>query len=177
MRGCLPLARGGEVAPVSRHVKRSFLDVEGAFMLCCFRAAFSVPSRFTFFKVETLQTKYLFFRCSGGRLPRGKRQRFRDVAFSRKKRVGGRMGGPGGKETPLCASRDRRRPQAVPVATKEATGIDSRDKGVSFPPVDSRDKGVSFPPEEQLRTRSSRPDRGLPSVPRCSSAVPLPRRG
>ena len=45
----------------------------------------------------------------------------------------GKDGGPGGKETPLCASRDRRRPQAVPVATKEATGIDSRDKGVSFP--------------------------------------------
>ena len=56
----------------------------------------------------------------------------------------GKDGGPGGKNYgnafpaerlgPLCASRDRRRPQAVPVATKEATGIDSRDKGVSFPP-------------------------------------------
>ena len=44
------------------------------------------------------------------------------------------MGGPGGRKRPLRASRDRRRPQAVPVATKEATGIDSRDKGVSFPP-------------------------------------------
>ncbi len=39
-----------------------------------------------------------------------------------------------GKAGPLCAGRDRRRPQAVPVATKEATGIDSRDKGVPFPP-------------------------------------------
>ena len=56
----------------------------------------------------------------------------------------GKDGGSGGKNYgnafpaerlgPLCASRDRRRPQAVPVATKEATGIDSRDKGVSFPP-------------------------------------------
>ena len=44
------------------------------------------------------------------------------------------MGGLGGRKHPLRASRDRRRPQAVPVATKEATGIDSRDKGVSFPP-------------------------------------------
>ena len=51
-----------------------------------------------------------------------------------KKARWGKDGGPGGKETTLCASRDRRRPQAVPVATKEATGIDSRDKGVSFPP-------------------------------------------
>ncbi len=51
-----------------------------------------------------------------------------------KKRVGGRIGGTGGRKRPLRASRDRRRPQAVPVATKEATGIDSRDKGVSFPP-------------------------------------------
>ena len=28
----------------------------------------------------------------------------------------------------------RKPPEAVPVATKEATGIDSRDEGVSFPP-------------------------------------------
>ena len=58
----------------------------------------------------------------------------------------GKDGGPGGKETPLCASRDRRRPQAVPVATKEATGIDSRDEGVPLPlnlnpqPVGSKPK-------------------------------------
>ena len=49
----------------------------------------------------------------------------------------GKDGGTGGRKRPLRASRDRRRPQAVPVATKEATGIDSRDKGVSFPPKES----------------------------------------
>ena len=61
-----------------------------------------------------------------------------------KKRAGERMGGLGGRITgtpflseragPSRASSDRRRPQAVPVATKEATGIDSRDEGFSFPP-------------------------------------------
>ena len=45
------------------------------------------------------------------------------------------MGGLGGKGNPSRASSDRRRPQAVPVATKEATGIDSRDEGVPFPPI------------------------------------------
>ncbi len=58
----------------------------------------------------------------------------------------GKDGGPGGKARPfhseagkgvlvipLRAGSDRRRPQAVPVATKEATGIDSRDKG-GLPP-------------------------------------------
>ena len=44
------------------------------------------------------------------------------------------MGGLGGRETPLAPAATEWRPQAVPVATKEATGIDSRDKGVSFPP-------------------------------------------
>ena len=39
-----------------------------------------------------------------------------------------------GKAGPSRASSDRRRPQAVPVATKEATGIDSRDEGFPFPP-------------------------------------------
>ena len=43
------------------------------------------------------------------------------------------MGGLGRRKQHLCVSRDRRRPQSVPVATKEATGIDSRDKGGSFP--------------------------------------------
>ena len=52
-----------------------------------------------------------------------------------KKRVGGRMGGLGGRKRPLRASRDRRRPQAVPVRRRRSlTGIDSRDKGVPFPP-------------------------------------------
>ena len=47
----------------------------------------------------------------------------------------GKDGGPGGKETTVRASRDRRRPQAVPVRRRRSlTGIDSRDKGVSFPP-------------------------------------------
>ena len=39
-----------------------------------------------------------------------------------------------GKAGPSRASSDRRRPQDVPVATKEATGIDSRDEGFPFPP-------------------------------------------
>ena len=43
------------------------------------------------------------------------------------------MGGLGGKGKTSRASSDRRRPQAVPVATKEATGIDSRDEGFPFP--------------------------------------------
>ena len=46
----------------------------------------------------------------------------------------GRDGGLGGKGKNSRASSDRRRPQAVPVATREATGIDSRDEGVPFPP-------------------------------------------
>ena len=37
------------------------------------------------------------------------------------------------KAGPSRAGSDRRRPQAVPVATKEATGIDSRDEGGPFP--------------------------------------------
>ena len=51
-----------------------------------------------------------------------------------KKRVGGRMGGLGGRKPPCALAATEWRPQAVPVATKEATGIDSRDTGVSFPP-------------------------------------------
>ena len=47
----------------------------------------------------------------------------------------GRDGGLGGKGKNSRASSDRRRPQAVPVATREATGIDSRDEGVPFPPT------------------------------------------
>ena len=38
-----------------------------------------------------------------------------------------------GKAGPSRAGSDRRRPQVVPVATKEATGIDSRDEGGPFP--------------------------------------------
>ncbi len=38
-----------------------------------------------------------------------------------------------GRETPLALAVTEWRPQAVPVATKEATGIDSRDEGFPFP--------------------------------------------
>ena len=51
-----------------------------------------------------------------------------------KKRAGEGMGGLGGRETPLAPAATGWRPQAVPVATQEATGIDSRDEGVPFPP-------------------------------------------
>ena len=54
------------------------------------------------------------------------------------------MGGLGGKDYgnafpserlgPLAPAATEWRPQAVPVATKEATGIDSRDEGFPFPP-------------------------------------------
>ena len=44
------------------------------------------------------------------------------------------MGGLGGRETPLARAATGWRPQAVPVATKEAPGIDSRDEGFPFPP-------------------------------------------
>ena len=57
------------------------------------------------------------------------------LSISFEKARGGKDGGLGGKETPLRASSDRRRPQAVPVATQEATGIDSRDEGFPFPPI------------------------------------------
>ena len=40
-----------------------------------------------------------------------------------------------GKAGPSRASSDRMAAQAVPVATKEATGIDSRDEGFPFPPI------------------------------------------
>ena len=36
-------------------------------------------------------------------------------------------------EAPLAPAATEWRPQAVPVATKEATGIDSRDEGFPFP--------------------------------------------
>jgi len=45
-----------------------------------------------------------------------------------------------GEETPFCRKqRPDGRPQAVPVATKEATGIDSRAKGF-LPPSKKRDE-------------------------------------
>ena len=44
------------------------------------------------------------------------------------------MGGLGGREKTLALAATGWRPQAVPVATKEATGIDSRDEGFPFPP-------------------------------------------
>ena len=47
----------------------------------------------------------------------------------------GKDGGLGGKGNTSRASSDRRRPQAVPVATQEATGIDSRDEGFPLPPI------------------------------------------
>ena len=47
----------------------------------------------------------------------------------------GKGWGLGGKGNTSRASSDRRRPQAVPVATKEATDIDSRDEGFPFPPT------------------------------------------
>ena len=64
----------------------------------------------------------------------------------------GRDGGPGGKTCknafpserlgPLAPAATGWRPQAVPVATKEATGIDSRDEGFPFPP--EKPYGLSF---------------------------------
>ena len=49
-------------------------------------------------------------------------------------RVLGKMGEFEGEETAFCRKqRPDGRPQAVPVATKEATGIDSRDEGFPFP--------------------------------------------
>ena len=57
----------------------------------------------------------------------------------------GRDGGLGGKDYknafpserlgPLAPAATGWRPQAVPVATQEATGIDSRDEGFPFPPT------------------------------------------
>ena len=38
-----------------------------------------------------------------------------------------------GKAGPFRAGSDRRRPQAVPVARQETTGIDSRDEGPFLP--------------------------------------------
>ena len=52
--------------------------------------------------------------------------------FSCTKRVGRRMG-LGGRRGLCAQAGDRRRPQAVPVATKGATGIDSRARSL-FPP-------------------------------------------
>ena len=59
----------------------------------------------------------------------------------------------GGRKRPLRAGRDRRRPQAVPVRRRRSlTGIDSRDKGVSFPPEErfsvKRKNGFLFPPKK-----------------------------
>ena len=56
-----------------------------------------------------------------------------DASVPSEKARWGRDGGLGGKGNTSRASSDRRRPQAVPVATKEATGIDSRDEGFPFP--------------------------------------------
>ena len=60
----------------------------------------------------------------------------------------GRDGGLGGKDYgnafpserlgPLAPAATEWRPQSVPVATKEATGIDSRDEGFPFPPNNLR---------------------------------------
>ena len=66
---------------------------------------------------------------------RGKRRQARSASSSRIKARWGRDGGLGGKGKTSRASSDRRRPQAVPVATQEATGIDSRDEGFPFPPT------------------------------------------
>ena len=46
--------------------------------------------------------------------------------------------GEGEGEPPLAPAATEWRPQAVPVATKEATGIDSRDEGVPPPPERTR---------------------------------------
>ena len=72
------------------------------------------------------------------------------VSFSGKARWG-RDGGPGGKNYgnafprfaterlgPPAPAATEWQPQAVPVATKEATGIDSRDEGFPFPPDNLR---------------------------------------
>ena len=70
----------------------------------------------------------------------------------------GRDGGPGGKGNPSRASSDRRRPQAVPVATKEATGIDSRDERFPFPPNINTRQPRGLPPDDLL-TRGRPPAR------------------
>ncbi len=69
-----------------------------------------------------------------GTVAEGKAAVSRSVLSSRKKRAEGRGGGLGEGEHPLAPAATEWRPQAVPVATKEATGIDSRDEGVPPPP-------------------------------------------
>ncbi len=83
--------------------------------------------------------------------PPGERRRTCGVCPSEKSALGRGWGAWGeelrerlscGKAGPSRASSDRRRPQAVPVATKEATGIDSRDEGFPFPPSPSLFPGL-----------------------------------
>ena len=76
-------------------------------------------------KINRLYTRHLSLVAGSPRIPN----------FSPIKARWGRDGGLGGKGKTSRASSDRRRPQAVPVATQEATGIDSRDEGFPFPPT------------------------------------------
>ncbi len=134
------------VLPEGRRVR----ELPAVFPLTLGRAALCAASRFILFKVETLQgapgkerregafllrrkgclyrtaARRLFF---GGRLPDEKRRQ--TCSSSEIKRAGG--GGVWGRGTPLARAATGWRPQAVPVATKEATGIDSRDEGFPSP--------------------------------------------
>ena len=65
-----------------------------------------------------------------------------------------------GKAGPLAPAATEWRPQAVPVATKEATGIDSRDEGFPFPP----EKRFGFlPPQNKMPPKDrTRPEEEIP---------------
>ena len=118
------------IRPVISWKKRGFPLTSG-------RAALTAASRFTFSKAER-SIRHLSLVAKSPRIP---------DASPDKSALGKGWGAWGeglrerlsfGKAGPSRAGSDRRRPQAVPVATKEATGIDSRDEGFPFPPNNLR---------------------------------------
>ena len=134
------------VLPEGRRVR----ELPAVFPLTLGRAALCAASRFILFKVETLQGAPGKERRGGVPPPaqgvsvsnRSAQAFFRGTAAGRKAaanlfifRNKARWGGVGvwGRGTPLARAATGWRPQAVPVATKEATGIDSRDEGFPSP--------------------------------------------
>ena len=89
--------------------------------------------------------EFLVVFFTGGRLPQGKTVESSQCRILLNKARGGKGGGLGEGEHPLAPAATEWRPQAVPVATKEATGIDSRDEGVPPPPVFTLNKASPSP--------------------------------
>ena len=78
--------------------------------------------------------EFLVVFFTGGRLPQGKTVESSQCHILLNKARWGKGWGLGEGEHPLAPAATEWRPQAVPVATKEATGIDSRDEWVPPPP-------------------------------------------